>query len=244
MGCRSKSERVSCFFSSLHLFAYYFFLFLSCRKPIPIQGTNIVLDSPEILDAWITERKKRFPTSSRVEEKKRKLEDAVARGQLDITGATLRLNKRQKCDHRLDGHGSHQKMQSHTARNGKRMTDAGWSGRVRAAPIAPSTVVTTVVNKASHSRSSSEDDRDGEPEVLSSKIQHASEVPVVREDKEDIAKKGSETSAPSRSVAKNDTVSRHKSSALQPKNLPKNPFASRPTLLRNVCHSASLASRS
>lgn len=244
MGCRSKSERVSCFFSSLHLFAYYFFLFLSCRKPIPIQGTNIVLDSPEILDAWIAERKKRFPTSSRVEEKKRKLEDAVARGQLDITGATLRLNKRQKCDHRLDGHGSHQKMQSHTARNGKRMTDAGWSGRVRAAPIAPSTVVTTVVNKASHSRSSSEDDRDGEPEVLSSKIQHASEVPVVREDKEDIAKKGSETSAPSRSVAKNDTVSRHKSSALQPKNLPKNPFASRPTLLRNVCHSASLASRS
>jgi len=39
-------------------------------KPIPIQGTSITLDSPEILDAWIAERKKRFPTSSRIEDKK------------------------------------------------------------------------------------------------------------------------------------------------------------------------------
>ena len=206
------------------------------RKPNPIQGTNIVLNSPEILDAWIAERKKRFPTSSRVEDKKRKLEDAVARGQLDITGATLHLNKRQKRDHHLDGHVSHQKMQSHTGRNGKdqvRTTDAGWGGRVRAAQIAPSKVIAPAVIEASHSSSSSEDDTDLEPEVLSSKIRRTSEMPIIQETKDP------KTLAPSRSTVKNDTVHRHRSSALQPKNPPRNPFASRPTLLRNVSHSAS-----
>jgi len=222
------------------VFAYYD---LICRKPIPIQGTNVVLDSPEILDAWIAERKKRFPTSSRVDEKKRKLEDAVARGQLDIASDTLRSNKRQKYDHRLDGHGSHRKMPSHTAKNGKDQTrtmDAGWGDRVRAARIAPSRVVATAVIEASHFGSNSEADTDGVPEVLSSKIQPVSEIAVIQQDAE---KKGSETLAPSRSVAKNDTV-RRSGFALQPKNPPRNPFASRPTLLRNVSHSASLASYS
>jgi Nuclear fragile X mental retardation-interacting protein 1 (NUFIP1) len=193
------------------------------RKPVPIQGTSIILDSPEILDAWIAERKKRFPTSSRIEDKKRKLEDAVARGQLDITGATLRSNKRQKCDH-----GSHHKM-----RNGKigkdqtRMTDTGWGGRIRAAPIAPTRAIATI--EASHSNSSSDDDTDREPELLSSKIQDPSEIPVVQ----DVESKGLKTLAPPRSV-----VGHHRSSVLQPKNPARNPFASRPTLLRNVSHSA------
>lgn len=200
-------------------------------KPIPIQGTNIVLDSPEILDAWIAERKKRFPTSERVVDKKRKLEEAVARGQLDITGGTaLRSNKRQKTDHR---HGSHQKMQNRTSKEQTRTTDSGWGGRVRAAPIATSRVIPAVViEAASHSSSSSEDDTDREPEVLSSKIRHVSKIPVVQEeDKEDIE---TETLDPSRSVVKNATVGHHRSSALQPKNPPRNPFASRPTLLRNL----------
>ena len=180
------------------------------------------MDSPEILDAWIAERKKRFPTSSRIEDKKRKLEDAVARGQLDITGATL--NKRQKCDH-----GSHRKMR--TGKIGKdqtRMTDTGWGGRVRAAPIAPTRVIATI--EASHSNASSDDDTDREPEVLSSKIQDPSETHVVQED---VESKGLQTLAPSRSV-----VGRHRNSVLQPKNPARNPFASRPTLLRNVSHSA------
>jgi len=204
-------------------------------KPIPIQGTNIVLDSPEILDAWIAERKNRFPTSSRVEDKKRKLEDAIARGQLDMP-TTLRSNKRQKSDHPLDDRGSHQKMQGRRGKNGKdraRKTDAGWGGRVRAAPIVPSQVVATKVLEASHSSSSSED-TDREPEVLSSKIPRGSEIPVIQEDKEDIETQSSKTLAPSRSVVKNDTASCHRSSVLQPKNPLRNPFASRPTLLRNL----------
>jgi len=113
-----------------------------------------------------------------------------------------------------------------TGKDQTRTTDAGWRGRVRAAPIAPSTVMATI--EASHSSSSSEDDTDCEPEVLSSKIQHASEIPVVQEHK------GSKSLASSPSVVKNDTVGRHRSSALQPKNPRRNPFASRPTLLRNL----------
>jgi hypothetical protein len=208
------------------------------RKSIPIQGTNIILDSPEVLDVWIAERKKRFPTSSRIEDKKRKLEDAIARGQLNFTSATLHSNKRQKYGHRFDNHGFNPKIQSRTGKNDReyaRTTDAGWGGRVRAAPTSPSRAIAT--NEASHSSSSTEDDTDREPEVLSSKIQHASEIPVVQEDKEDAETKAL---APSRSVVKNNTVGRHRISALQPKNPPRNPFASRPTLLRNVSHSCSL----
>jgi len=195
-------------------------------KSIPIQGTNIIMDSPEVLDAWIAERKKRFPTSSRIEDKKRKLEDAIARGQLNVTSATLHSNKRQKYGH---NRGLHPKIQSRTGKNDARTTDAGWGGRIRVAPTSPSRAIAT--NEASHSNPSTEDDTDHEPEVLSSKIQHASEIFVVQENNEDAETKAL---APSQSVVKNITVGRHRISALQPKNPPRNPFASRPTLLRNL----------
>ncbi|KAF9785498.1 nuclear fragile X mental retardation-interacting protein 1-domain-containing protein [Thelephora terrestris] len=50
--------------------------------PIVIQGTNLSLNTPEDIEAWIAERKKRFPTAKRVADKKTKLEEAIARGQL------------------------------------------------------------------------------------------------------------------------------------------------------------------
>ena len=195
------------------------------------------MNSPEVLDAWIAERKKRFPTSSRIEDKKRKLDDAIARGELNITLQQQHSNKRQKHGHRFDNHGSHPKIQSRTGkkndRDQVRTTDAGWGGRVRVAPTLPSRVIAT--NEASHSSLSTEDDTDCEPEVLSSKVHHAPEIPVVQEDKEEMETKAL---APPQPVVKNNTVGRHRSSALQPKNPPRNPFASRPTLLRNVSHSA------
>lgn len=196
------------------------------------------MDSPEVLDAWVAERKKRFPTSSRIEDKKRKLEDAIARGELNTTSSTTLLsNKRQKHGHRFDNHGVHRKIQSRTGKNDRdqmRTTDAGWGGRVRVAPTSPPIAIAS--NEASESSSSTGDDSDREPEVLSSKIQHKSEIPVVQEDKEDAETKAL---AP-RSVVKNNAMGRHRSSPLQPKNPPRNPFASRPTLLRNVSHSAPL----
>ena len=193
------------------------------------------MDSPEVLDAWIAERKKRFPTTSRIEDKKRKLEDAIARGQLNFTTTTtLHSNKRQKHGHRFDNHGVHPKPQSRTGKNDReqtRTTDAGWGGRVRVAQTLPSRAIAT--NEALDSSSSMDDDSDREPEVLSSKIEHASQIPIVQEDEEDAETKAL---APSRSVVKNNTMGRHRSSPLQPKNPPRNPFASRPSLLRNVSH--------
>jgi len=51
-------------------------------KPIPVLGTNVRLDTPEDIAAWIAERKRRWPTAARVAEKKRKLEEAMANGVL------------------------------------------------------------------------------------------------------------------------------------------------------------------
>ncbi|KAJ7103439.1 nuclear fragile X mental retardation-interacting protein 1-domain-containing protein [Mycena belliarum] len=48
-------------------------------KPIPIQGTTVVLDTPEQLEAWIAERRRRWPSAQRVEDKKRKMEEAMTR---------------------------------------------------------------------------------------------------------------------------------------------------------------------
>lgn len=73
------------------------------RKAIPIQGTSVLLDTPEALDAWIAERRKRFPTADRVQEKKRKMEEAVARGQLAPEDMGLAGRKKRRHDHTPDG---------------------------------------------------------------------------------------------------------------------------------------------
>ncbi|KAF8078532.1 hypothetical protein FPV67DRAFT_60507 [Lyophyllum atratum] len=66
-------------------------------KPISIQGTNQNLNKPEDLEAWLAERKRRWPTAPRVEEKKKKMTEALARGQLpDHLG--FKGNKRQRTD--------------------------------------------------------------------------------------------------------------------------------------------------
>ncbi|KAI6153511.1 hypothetical protein BKA82DRAFT_14289 [Pisolithus tinctorius] len=72
-------------------------------KPIPIQGTSLLLNTPEAVDAWITERRKRFPTSERVEEKKRKIEEAIARGQLTPEDMGMGRRKRRRDNHPTDG---------------------------------------------------------------------------------------------------------------------------------------------
>lgn len=64
------------------------------RKPIPILGTNVRLDTPEEIAAWIAERKRRWPTEARVTEKKRKLEQAMANGELHPDHLALMGGKR------------------------------------------------------------------------------------------------------------------------------------------------------
>jgi hypothetical protein len=52
------------------------------------------LDTPEEVAAWIAERKRRWPTATRVTEKKRKLEEAMANGGLQPDYFALTGNKR------------------------------------------------------------------------------------------------------------------------------------------------------
>jgi hypothetical protein len=63
-------------------------------KPVPILGTNVRLDTPEEIAAWIAERKRRWPTDVRVSEKKRKLEQAMANGELHPDHLALMGGKR------------------------------------------------------------------------------------------------------------------------------------------------------
>ena len=46
------------------------------KKKIAVQGTNIILENEEDIQKWIEERKKNWPTNSRIEEKRKELENA------------------------------------------------------------------------------------------------------------------------------------------------------------------------
>ena len=49
---------------------------------MPIPGTGITLNTPEAIDAWIAERKKKWPSAARVEEKLQSRAEAIERGEL------------------------------------------------------------------------------------------------------------------------------------------------------------------
>ncbi|KAJ7619114.1 hypothetical protein DFH06DRAFT_1482920 [Mycena polygramma] len=174
-------------------------------KPIPIQGTTILLDSPEEVDAWVAERKRRWPSAPRVEEKKRKMEEAgCARaafaGGLGACGAEAAARNAD----RGRGRGTTR------ARGRGRGVDAGWGGRGRGGialqqrPPPP--------QSDSSSSDDSDDDDDDAPETVSSKLE-----PVP---------------APPPQLPQPEVIKRPRPP--QPKPAVRNNFASRPTLLRNL----------
>ncbi|KAJ7225433.1 hypothetical protein GGX14DRAFT_638726 [Mycena pura] len=177
-------------------------------KPIPIQGTTVVLDSPEVLADWLAERKRRWPTAQLVTEKKRKLEEAIARGQLALEDARFAGRKRRR--NSTDGGGVDSCGRGAARARGRgRGRDAGWRGRGRGTamphPRMPST---------SCSSSSDESNDESAPEAVSSKLQQFVSVPE------------------SPRVVPLEVVKRPHT--LQPKQTVRNPFATRPTLLRNL----------
>ncbi|KAK7064153.1 hypothetical protein R3P38DRAFT_27660 [Favolaschia claudopus] len=180
-------------------------------KRIPIQGTTIVLDSQEQIDAWVAERKKRWPSASRVEDKKRKLEEAVARGQLAPEESGLGGRKRRRTD---DGgsnaeRGGRGRGSARGTRGRGRGVDSGWRGRGRGmAPVQPQRAA------ASPSESSSSDDDAAPEEIQTTKIDPVSVLPP-----------------PPPAAATNSSK---RPRPPQPRQLTRNPFASRPTLLRNL----------
>jgi len=174
-------------------------------KSIPIQGTNVILDTPEAIDAWVAERKKRFPTKEHVEDKKRKWEEAVSRGQLDLTDHGVGNNKRRKAD----------RPQPEPRRPQRQRQPPKSKTRQQPAPQKlPDPVSKPEAEPNPTSLEISSDSEDDEPEVVSSKT----EIP-------EVLSKIVVAPLPPAPFAKR---------VLQPKVPPKNPFASRPTLLRNV----------
>ena len=160
----------------------------------------MALDTPDVLEAWIAERKRRWPTSSRVNDKKREREEAVARGQVYVDSF-----KRPRMDDDRRGRSS----------RGIGRTRGGWGASSRGAAIPRGNRDTSHVLESEHQSSGSDDEL---PEVVSSKTT----VPI------------------SVLPAKPPPPLHAKKITKQPKNPPRNPFASRPPLLRNVSIKKSL----
>ncbi|PPQ88611.1 hypothetical protein CVT25_010187 [Psilocybe cyanescens] len=210
-------------------------------KPIPIQGTNVVLDSPEVLEAWIAERKRRFPTSSRVEDKKRKLQEAVARGQLDIVdnGRGYKRPKVESSDpygrdetRRDKRPNNHQKSRAKQEDGQNRTQDSGWPRRTQNDARVPETKKVIALQTVSSNSGSGFDDEDqdgdgGAPKAVSSKIAPPMAFSIDQNVQAPVKESFSTSSASTKGANAKRVV-------LQPKLLPKNPFGSRPTLLRNL----------
>ncbi|KAG0708953.1 hypothetical protein DFH29DRAFT_889842 [Suillus ampliporus] len=196
-------------------------------KPVAIQGTSVVLDCQEAIDGWIAERKNRFPTSQKVEDKKRKLEEAVARGQLTPEDMGLQARrKRRKDDSSFRGQqprgrarGRGMGRVNHTRGTSPRAQDTSSQMKPRAAPTLPPLIPAEQQDR-SDSDSSSDD---GAPEVVSSKPPPApkADIAVAAQDKQEL-----QSQPPPKPIKRPPPP--------QPKPPPRNPFASRPTLLRSL----------
>lgn len=229
-----------------------------CRKPIPIQGTSIRLDTPEAIAEWIAERKKRFPTAQNVAEKQQKMREAVERGQLPFDDGHRRKRRRTD-DGGGDGNGD--RSGNFRGRGGQRgrgrgrgrgrAVDGGWEGRKTeqqgaptTAPIgsasqtqpneqqpAPANVARRVGEGLSDGDSSPDSDSDGAPEVVSSKAPPGS---TAEANDDDTAGSGSSDDEEATPVARPAPEPLKKPRPKQPRKPLHNPFAQRPSLLRNV----------
>jgi hypothetical protein len=191
-------------------------------KPVPIQGTSLVLDSPEALDAWIAERKRRWPTARRVQEKKLKMEEAIARGQLSPEDSGSHRRKRQRLSESGVRHTGGGHDRDHSGYTGTQR-DRGWNGRRTSTNVHndPATFKNVTVPSSASAEAGMDDDR---PEVISSKLEPPAQEPLPHNPQPNIHPSG----------ASNDSCQIQRSYTHQPRKAPPNPFASRPALLRNV----------
>ncbi|KAJ3559774.1 hypothetical protein NM688_g143 [Phlebia brevispora] len=212
-------------------------------KPIPIQGTSLKLDTPEAIEQWISERRKRFPTAERVEEKRKKIEEATARGQLSVEEGRFSRDKRRRMD---EPHESRKRGSFHvrSARGRGRGKGLGRSAATRRAP-SPQVEISTV-NSADEVRDnsaidtrknpeleddidmrSSDSDSDGPPEVVSSKI-------AVRLGQGDVTEMKNEVAFETPQTLDVTLKPPKKPLPKQPRRPSHNPFGTRPTLIRNL----------
>jgi len=200
------------------------------RKMVPIQGTSLVLNTPEALDAWLAERKRRWPTTQRIEEKKKKMEEAVVRGQLPLVSNSFGRTKR----HREEGRKSQwnsthrHKLSAQTKRRKTQDTQDN--------QITDTHSLIEVPKTASGSKISFDvlcpvgDDDDEAPEMVSSKPP-IGQLLSMEQKISNVLEDATEAPAPSKLLSANKFIRPRKR---EPKLPSRNPFAARPTLLRNV----------
>lgn len=174
------------------------------------------------------------------------MEEAIARGQLSVEDNNLRKRRRTEESHNSDrtgDRGGHNPSNRARLRGHGRGTDSGWGGRDRSEgasrnpsqrprhspPPSPSNMAAMV---ASHSGTDTESDV--EPEVVSSKGPHTdnqSATLMISDTGDTSSSEGTSIQQPAKLLVPDA----HKARKLQlMKKEPHNPFASRPTLLRNV----------
>lgn len=208
------------------------------------------LDTPEAIEQWIAERKKRFPTAEKIAEKRKKLEEAAARGQLPLEEDRFARNKRRRLDTGLDatsrGRGSTHNQRSRGRGRGR---GRGQGRDVRASRDAPADQTdSTTARENSDKMLHDQPGTTLEPQAL----------PVDTEDVNDDASLSSDSDAPpevvsSKTAPKQTEEVPHlqgaepkplkKPQPRQPKRQAHNPFNSRPALLRNVRYSLVLCKR-
>lgn len=203
-----------------------------------------MLDTPDVVDAWIAERKKRWPSTARVQDLKQKETDARARGQLSIADPAL-LGKR-----RRDAEESYQVERKATRGRGRdrgrgrgrgqweasfdesRATDSGW-GRGRGGIPRAAQALKSNIALISHGKS------DDESDLSKSESDDAPEETMIERQVEETEMTAENEVLPVTDIKRTLSVQRNTNTKraaplLQPRRPARNPFASRPTLLRNV----------
>jgi hypothetical protein len=196
---------------------------LQCRKVVPIQGTSITLDSPDLLEAWLAERKKRWPTSIRVEERSEPHSRNKRTGDLHHRGST----RRSVTTHRRAAPGD------------KRLLHLPKNHLESLAPSVPSTKTPTLNPIVDASSSSSSDDEDGPPQSFPSKVPSLSYEDPHLPSPEVIKDQMSGAPQPRRS----QTSGSMKPPVPRQARKPFNPFLPSPSLLRNVSFPCTILSR-
>ena len=121
----------------------------------------MILDNPETIQQWIDDRKKRWPTKTRIAEKTQKLRDAIARGEIAVTELGLRGSKRPITD--SDTRGQRQKKSRNSVREAPR------NRQLHPLPKKPNASLPSAIQKSNDDDSSSNSDMDPEKDAVSSK---------------------------------------------------------------------------
>lgn len=204
------------------------------RKMVPIQGTSVVLNTPEALDAWLAERKKRWPTAQRIEEKKKKMEEAVVRGQLPLVSNSFRGTKRPREGRKPQWNNTHRhKLSAQTKRQKTQDTQDNQTidthSSIEVPKVASGSKISFDVQCPDDDNDSNDDNE--APEVISSKSP-IGQLLSVEQESSNVSKDATEASAPSELLNTKKKFIRPRKR--EPKLPSRNPFAARPTLLRNV----------